>query len=307
MKAKIGIIVLNWNKPDLTIKTIDSLLKIKHSSFSYEIFLVDNGSSDDSLHQLSQNFSSNNLITLLTTNTNLGFVGGNNFAIKQILKENFNYILLINNDVLVDPEFLENLVNASKKNFSLVSPKIYFAPGYEYHLDRYSKKELGQVLWFAGGKMDWANIYGSHIGVDEVDHKQYDSINDNVDFLTGCCLLIKRQVFDQIGLLDERFFMYLEDADFCQRAKKYGFKMAYIPQSKIWHLNAGSSKSGGELHDYFISRNRLLFGFRYAKPKTKLALIKESLIKSFSPTVSKWQKIGIRDFYLNKFGKGSWQ
>ena len=155
--------------------------------------------------------------------------------------------------------------------------------------------------------MDWANIYGSHIGVDQVDNGQYDEINDRVDFLTGCCLLVKRQVFDQIGLLDEKFFMYLEDADFCQRAQKAGFKIAYIPQSKIWHLNAGSSKSGGELHDYFISRNRLLFGFRYAKLKTKFALVKESLIKYFSPTVPKWQKIGIRDFYLNKFNKGSWQ
>ena len=101
--------------------------------------------------------------------------------------------------------------------------------------------------------------------------------------------------------------MYLEDADFCQRAKKAGFKLAYVPEAKIWHINSGSSKTGGDLQNYFLTRNRLLFGFRYAKLKTKLALIKESIIQLFNPSISKWQKIAIRDFYFNKLGKGSWQ
>ena len=101
--------------------------------------------------------------------------------------------------------------------------------------------------------------------------------------------------------------MYLEDADFCQRAKKAGFKLAYVPEAKIWHINSGSSKTGGDLQNYFLTRNRLLFGFRYAKLKTKLALNKESIIQLFNPSISKWQKIAIRDFYFNKLGKGSWQ
>lgn len=304
--TQIALVIINWNKPEMTIDTVKSILKIDSHGFKYKIFLVDNGSSDKSIDIFHQEFSANQNIKLIETHSNLGFAGGNNVAIKHILKENFDQILLINNDVIVDPDFLKNLTKYVDK-YQIVAPKIYFAPGYEYHAQRYKSKEKGHVIWFAGGKMDWNNIYGSHIGVDEVDHGQWDQINDQVDFLTGCCLLINRQVFEKIGFLSEKYFMYLEDADFCHRAKLAGFKMAYIPESKIWHINSGSSKSGGDLHNYFLTRNRLLFGFYYGRLRTKLALLKESLFQLFNPAISKWQKIGIKDFYFQKFNKGSWQ
>lgn len=304
--TNIAIIILNWNKPELTIDTVNSVLKIKHKKFNYQIFLVDNGSSDDSLLIFQQKFKDNPQITLIRNDSNLGFVGGNNAAIKRILKQDYNAILLLNNDVIVDPDFLENL-NKNLSKYSLVSPKIYFAPGFEYHHNRYLKKDRGNVIWFAGGQIDWNNIYGSHIGVDEVDQGQRDKINDKVDFLTGCCLLVDRQVFEKIGFLDNKFFMYLEDADFCQRAKINGFKIAYIPGAKIWHINSGSSKIGGDLQTYFLTRNRLLFGFRYAKFRTKLALIKESCLHLINSKIPQWQKTGIVDFYRQKFDKGSWQ
>ncbi|MFA6361410.1 MAG: glycosyltransferase family 2 protein [Candidatus Shapirobacteria bacterium] len=304
--TKIAIVVLNWNKPQLTLDTINSLIQIKNKSFDFQIFIVDNGSSDNSVKIFKKNFSKNKKIKILETNANLGYVGGNNFGIKFALKNKFGYVLLINNDVLVDPNFLEELIINTDSKFDITAPKIYFAPGYEFHHNRYSKKEIGNVLWFVGGKMDWNNIYGSNVGVDEVDHGQYNQIKTDYDFLTGCCLLIKKEVFQKIGFLDEKYFMYLEDVDFCHRAKLKGFKLAYIPSSKIWHINAGSSKSGGNLHDYFITRNRLIFGFRYAKLKTKFALFRESIRNLFSISSSKWQKKGIIDFYIHKFNKGSW-
>ncbi|NCU31445.1 MAG: glycosyltransferase family 2 protein [Candidatus Moranbacteria bacterium] len=304
--TKVAIIILNWNKPDLSIDTVNSVLKINRKNFNYQIFLVDNGSSDNSVSIFQKEFSSNPKVKIIRNEANLGFVGGNNNAVKQIIKLDFDKILLLNNDVIVDSEFLQQLIKKSSK-YSLLGPKIYFAPGYEYHHNRYSKKERGNVFWFAGGKMDWNNIYGSHIGVDEVDKGQYEQINDKVDFLTGCCLLIDKEVFEKIGFLNEDFFMYLEDADFCQRAKRAGFSLAYIPKSKIWHINSGSSKTGGDLQNYFLTRNRLLFGFRYARLKTKLALIKESIFQLLNPSISKWQKIAIHDFYFKKLGKGSWQ
>ena len=304
--TKIAIVILNWNKPELTINTVNSVLKIKHQKFNYQIFLIDNGSSDNSLTTFQDAYKDNQQVTIVRNDSNLGFVGGNNSAIKHILKQDFDSILLLNNDVIVDPNFLENLVKYRSK-YSLLAPKIYFAPGYEYHHDRYTKKDRGHVIWFAGGQIDWNNIYGSHIGVDEVDQGQRDQINDKVDFLTGCCLLVNRQVFEKIGFLDSKYFMYLEDADFCQRAKNNGFEIAYIPTAKIWHINSGSSKIGGDLQTYFLTRNRLLFGFRYAKIRTKLALIKESFFQLINPKIPKWQKTGIIDFYLQKFSKGSWQ
>jgi GT2 family glycosyltransferase len=305
--VKVAIVVLNWKQPKLTLETIDSLLKIKAKSFDYQIFLIDNGSPDDSVKIFNQKFSKNKKIDVIETGANSGYVGGNNFGIKLALKQNFDYVLLINNDVIVDSLFLENLIIASLNKYSIVGPKIYFAPGYEYHQDWYSKKEIGNVIWSAGGQMDWNNIYGSNIGVDQVDHGQFNQINDQIDFLTGCCLLIKSEVFKKIGFLDEKFFMYLEDVDFCQKAKNEHIPMAYVPDSKIWHVNSGSSKSGGELHDYFITRNRLLFGSRYASLRTKFALFRESIRLLVSSKSSKWKKQGIIDFYIKKLGKGSWQ
>jgi len=304
--TNIAIVILNWQQPQLTIDTIKSLSKIKFKNFNYQIFLLDNNSQDDSFTIFKKEFLNISHIKLIQTGNNLGYVG-NNVGIKKAIKEDFDYVLLINNDVIVDPYFLDELLKGSLLGYDIVGPKIYFAPGFEYHHDWYTKKEIGNVIWSAGGQIDWDNIYGSNIGVDQVDKKQFDFINDKIDFLTGCCLLIKTSVFKQIGLLNDKYFMYLEDMEFCQRAKNNNIKMAYIYKSKIWHVNSGSSKSGGNLHDYFITRNRLIFGFKYARLRTKFALFKESLIQLISNQSSTWKKKGIIDFYFHKFNKGSWQ
>lgn len=305
---KIAIIVLNWKQPDLTIQTIDSLLKINNKAFSYKIFLIDNGSVDDSYEIFQNKYKSNKQIDILKTKSNLGFVGGNNFGIKEVLKNNFEYILLINNDVLVHPDFLQNLTIEleNNKHLGIVGPKIYFAPEHEFHYDRYTKNQRGKVIWSVGGKMDWNNIIGSNLGVDEVDMGQFNQSNSNLDFISGCCMLIKSEIFKKIGLLNDQYFMYLEDVDFCQRAKIAGYGLAFVPNSIIWHINSGSSTSGGALHDYFISRNRLIFGIKFAKTRTKLALIKES-IKILLNSKNKWKQKAVLDFYFRKLGKGSWK
>ncbi len=303
---KISIIVLNWNQPQLTLDTLDSLRKITSNGFKYKIFLIDNNSSDKSFQIFKKKYSKNPNINLIQTDSNLGYVG-NNIGIKKAIKEKYDYILLLNNDVIVDSNFLKYLIEGTNSGYDIVGPKIYFAPGFEYHQDRYSKDELGKVIWSVGGQIDWNNIYGSNIGVNQVDKGQFDKINDQVDFLTGCCLLINANVFKKIGLLDENYFMYLEDLDFCQKAKKNNFKLAYIYKSFIWHLNSGSSKSGGNLHDYFMTRNRLYFGIKNASLRSKFALLRESIKQLFSTNLSKWKKRGIIDFYLGKLNKGSWQ
>jgi len=301
---KIAIIVLNWKQPKLTIETITSLLKIKHNSFNYEIVLVDNGSPDGSIKIFNQEYKNNKLIKILDTKSNLGYAGGNNFGIDYAIKNKFDFIVLLNNDVLVNPNFLEELLKESD-NYDIIGPKIYFAPGFEYHKDRYQRNDLGKVIWSMGGQMDWSNIYGSNIGIDEVDHGQFEKITNKIDFISGCCLMASHQVFKTIGKLDENYFMYLEDVDFCQRAKNAGFKMACIPKSVIWHINSGSTNGPGNLQNYFITRNRIYFAFKYAKPRTKFAILRESLKTLFSK--SKWQRQAVIDLYRNKMNKGSWQ
>jgi len=299
----VAIIILNWKQPQLTVDTIDSVLKIKHSSFKYKIILVDNGSPDNSLEIFKNKYQKNQLIKILDTKGNFGYAGGNNFGIKYALKNKYDYLMVLNNDVLVDQLFTEELVK-ELNNYDIVGPKIYFAPGFEYHKDRYQKKDLGKVIWSMGGIVDWNNIYGSNIDIDEVDHGQFNKINNNIDFISGCCFVAKREVFEKIGNFDEKYFMYLEDVDFCHRAKLNGFTLACIPKSIIWHVNSGSTKGPGHLQNYFITRNRIYFASKFAKLRTKFAIYRESFKFLFK---SKWQRRGVVDFYLKRMEKGSWK
>lgn len=243
-------------------------------------------------------------IVIDNSRVNLGFTGGNNQGIRQALKWGADAVWLLNDDVKVDRDALSELEKSvDDGDVGIVVPKIYFYPGFEFHKDRYSKKELGKVIWYAGGEIDWKNCIGKHRGVDEVDTGQFDKQMET-EFATGCSMLIKKEAIEQVGLLNEKYFMYLEDLDYSLRLKRCGFKIIYQPKALIWHKNAQSSGVGDDLHDYFFTRNRLLFGMTYAPLRTKFALIRESgrLIAGGS----KWQKQGVIDFYLRRFGIGSW-
>lgn len=300
---KTAIIVLNWKQPKLTIDTVNSLLKINPKTIDYQLIIVDNCSGDDSLSVFNKNFRHNKLVKILNTSSNLGYAGGNNFGIDYALKHKFDFITLLNNDVLVDPNFLIELL-AESDNYDILGPKIYFAPGFEFHQDRYQPKDLGKVIWSLGGQMDWNNIYGSNIGIDEVDSGQFSQNVDHLDFISGCCLMAKRQVFETIGKLDENYFMYFEDVDFCHRAKQAGYKMACISKSIIWHLNSGSTKGPGDLQNYFLTRNRIYFAYKYTRLRTKFAIFRESIKILFGQ--SKWQRQAVIDLYLNNLKQGSW-
>lgn len=306
MAKKIALIILNWKQPQLTFDTIESIFKTKNSGFSYHIFIVDNGSPDDSVSQFKAKYKQNNNITILETGDNLGYAGGNNFGLREALRQDFDYILVANNDILVAPDFLQKLFdNSQKYPNAVLTPKIYFAPGFEYHKDRYKKNELGKVIWAVGSRMDWNNIYGTNIGIDEVDHGQYDKIDPKMDFMSGCCFLVPSHILKEVGIFDERYYLYLEDADLTTRIKNTGHQLILVPDSIIWHCNSGSSKPGSSLQDYFISRNRLIFGFTYASIRTKFALFRESIRFLFTGSV--WRRLAVIDFYLHRFGKGSWK
>ena len=299
--GKIAIVILHYKKRDLTIKCLRSVDNLKHN-FSLIKILVDNNSPEP-IEGLEEKFKD---VILLKNSQNLGFAEGNNVGIRYALKNKTDWVLILNNDTTVAPYLLIQLIKQSSliNKSGILGSKIYFAPGYEYHKSRYKQSQRGKVFWYAGGVIDWKNVYCSHRGVDEVDSGQYDKVEET-DFVSGCAMLVKKEVFEKIGLFDPRYFLYLEDVDFCQRAKKAGFKIIYVPQGKVWHYNASSSEVGGSLHDYFITRNRLLFGIKYAPARTKIALLKESFRLLFNGR--SWQKIGVRDFYLRKFGKGSWK
>lgn len=281
-------IVLNWNRKADTLACLASLKKLLVHSFIHHSIVVDNGSTDGSQDAIQKAFPEVECIALVR---NEGFTGGNNAGIRQALAQGAGYVFILNNDTVVDPQVLEELLQAcSDPKVGIASPKIHF------------EKNSQTMIWYAGASIDWENIYGRHRGVDELDTGQYDT-QAETGYCTGCAMLIKKEVFEKIGLFDERFFAYYEDADFSVRAREAGFTLLYVSKAIVFHKNAASSGgTGSALQEYFIPRNRLLFAFKHASLRTRLALFKEALQLISTP-----KRHGIIDFFLGRFGRGSFK
>jgi GT2 family glycosyltransferase len=243
----VYIIILNWNGFKDTIECINSLKKINYNN--YKILLIDNASSNESVKILKSKFPK---IKLIVNKNNLGFSGGCNVGIKYALEDNADYVLLLNNDTYVDKNFLSELIKVStlNKNIGVISPFIYYAD---------NPKEI----WSSGSFLNRNNTWPFR---DDNQHKQdigqYKKLR-YVEFITGCSMLIKRKVFDTIGFYNDEYFLYFEDMDFCIRARKKGFKLCTVPQSKVWHKIGQSSKNKEKLYiRYYFIRNIILF-YRY--------------------------------------------
>lgn len=299
---KVFISIVHYNNTTATINCLESLGKTVIQGFELGILVIDNGSKENfELKKKSDN------TTIIRSDKNLGFSGGQNKGIQCAIDAGAEYVVVLNNDTVVDKDFIIELLRVcnTQKDISVVCPKIYYAPGSEFHKDRYKKEHLGKVIWYAGARIDLENVVGVHFGVDAVDMGQFDETKET-DIATGCCMMVKREVFEKIGKFDERYFMYYEDADFSLRVKKAGYRIFFAPKAVIWHENASSGGgSGSELQDYYISRNRLLFGIKYATLKTKLSLIKEAV--TLLSHGRKWQRQGVKDYLLQRLGKGTYK
>ncbi len=297
----VAISILNFNgdtETDALLESIDSLFL---GNIALTVYVLDNGSKAAYVQKKQyQHF----VLVLLREQRNLGFSGGHNKVIHRAMQDGSDYIMVLNNDTILAEDLLRVLLKTAKdtERVGMVVPKIYFGAGSEYHKERYKREELGKVIWYAGGLIDWKNVLASHRGVDEVDRGQYDKTVET-DFATGCCMLLSSGVIKRLGLFDERYFLYFEDSDLSERVKRSGLRIVYEPRAVLWHANAASTGgSGSSLQDYYISRNRMLFGFSYAPLRSKIALFRESLglLQHGRPM----QKRGIMDFYLRRFGKG---
>lgn len=239
----VSIIVLNWNSYDDTRECLLSLQGITYPN--HDTIVVDNGSEDDSYKRLKSALGGK--VEFIRNSHNAGFTGGNNVAIRSALARGSDYVLLLNNDTIVDPEFLRELVRYAEQHpdVGILGPKIYYY-------------ESPNTIWFAGGRFNWVKVGISSFGKDRSDSPQYDLVKE-VGFVSGCAMLIKRAVIEKVGMLDEDFFNYAEDLDLCFRAKSMGFRIVVIPRSKVWHkISKGMGGTYSPSYLYFQSRNRLL-------------------------------------------------
>ncbi len=238
---KIYIILLNWNGCKDTRECLRSLEKAGPEG--REILIVDNGSTDDSVKVLKKEFPK---IKILETGKNLGYTGGMNAGIKYALAEDAGYIILLNNDTVVDPLFAEELVKAAKKEkkAGLLCSKIYF----------YANPN---VISYAGAGFNELLGWGRQRGYNETESNQYNRLEETKR-PSGCSLLVTPKFIESVGLLDEDLFCYSEDTDWGLRARAAGFKVLFVPASKVWHKEAVSTGGAASaLSLYYNVRNTL--------------------------------------------------
>ncbi len=294
-------IIVHYNNAKDTRECVDSLLLTQEDSCKNDIIVVDNGSLETFALTKKQREAG---VTLIRSEANIGFTGGNNLGISHA-REHFDpdFFLLLNNDTTVEPNFLQELCELAKnaEKPGLITPKIYFQKGNEFHKEQYKKSQLGKIFWYAGGSIDWRNLLAFHRGVDEFDYGQFDS-QESYEFASACCVLIPRQVIETVGLLDKNFFLYFEDTDYSMRVKKAGFDLLFAPKSVIYHKNAGASGgAGAPTSVYYQSRNRLLFFMRHGNWRQRATALQ--LLLRYLSTGNKYERKAVIDFIFGRFGK----
>ena len=224
-EPKIAIIIINWNTYQLTFNCLKSLKACTYKNKT--IFLVDNGSKDGSGDKIAFEFPD---INFIKNEINEGFTGANNKALKVILKQNFDYVLLLNNDTEVKPNFL-SLLEArmdSDQNLAATQPLILDFPN-------------KNTIWNGGGSFN--SFFGlSKTRYNGLIYKPQLKIETFTEWISGCCILVKIEVIKEVGLLDNRFFAYFEDVDWSIRMTKLGYKLGVVPKSIIYHQSSGSTK-----------------------------------------------------------------
>jgi len=242
MAPTVAVVVLNWNGRRDTLACLASLSQLNCPVVR---IVVDNGSTDGSVSSIRKEFPS---VIVIEIPQNLGYTGGNNVGLERALAEGVDYVLLLNNDTKVAPDLVRLLVDAAEKDPSvgIAGPTIYY----------YDDPE---TIWSAGGAIDWDRGSTSMVGLNERDEGQFSIASREVNFVTGCAMLVKRSVLEKVGLLDDRFFAYYEDAEWCVRARRAGFKIVHVPTAKVWHKISPEAQTDSPTVLYYMARNRLLF------------------------------------------------
>jgi GT2 family glycosyltransferase len=266
MTPRVFIIILNWNGKEDTAECIESVTHIDYSNF--EIFVIDNDSSDDSVEYLEKRYPN---ITIIKNKRNLGFAEGNNIGIRRAMDAGTDYVLLLNNDTAVDRNFLRELVDRveQQNDVGFAGPKIYFQ----------DCEGRSDIIYSAGAQFDLYKGISTLIGLGEVDRWQYEDTRD-VDSLTGCCLLVSKRLIHNVGLLDPAFFTYWEEADWCIRGHKAGYRSLYVPASIIWH-KVGASDPGSVQRKYYMIRNMFWFLRKNATKKQQISSLFYFLLYQF--------------------------
>ena len=285
MVNRIFAIIVNYRQPALTEEAVASL-ESQCGESPVSVVVVDNGSADGSLERLRKSCSA---CMVLDAGGNLGFSGGNNVGIRYALEHGAEYILLLNNDAAVERGAVEALLAAA-------GPRTIAAPKIVYDSDP-------SRVWYGGGHVSRRRGGFYH----DTDAASADFARD-VDFASGCCVLVPTAFFQECGLLDERFFLYCEDAELCLRATRAGYRIRYEPRAVVRHKVSAST--GGEcspISVYYGTRNRLMLLSQYRFPVAAFAYVLATrLVKLLSFPIHPAERYvlpGILDWLAGRTGR----
>lgn len=238
----VTTIIVNWK---LKEETCICLRSIAGLDFPCRVIVVDNGSQDGSVDYIRERFPK---VELLELPTNLGFAAACNRAIEHALKNNdCQYIFILNNDTIIQNHALAELIEVAEAHLEvgIFGPKIYYL-------------DDPQIIWYAGARRRWGVLAAAETGRGSLDRGQFRELR-SVDYIFGTGMLIRKNVFDKIGLFDEKFFLYLEDLDFCLRAQNAGFDLLFVPQAHIWHMVSASTSNNNVMRRYHLVKSTVHF------------------------------------------------
>lgn len=303
-QPRVIFVLLNWNQGQMTIECLDSMKDLVYSN--YQVVIVDNGSTDGSAALIRARFPQH---IVLENKSNLGYSEGNNVGIRYALEQECDYIFLLNNDTYVDPCMLHELVQAAEADprAGITGPTMFYA-------------EPRDVLWGGENTVSFQKSSITRKYMNEV--VPPDALNGEpveTGYIDSCAVLVKKAVFEKIGLMDSKFFINFDDVDLNFRARRAGYKIYYVPRARMWHRVSAAMGVGSPATTYYMTRNSLLFFTRHAPGLRKASAFLQILWRT-TRTVGAWTLLpkyrepsyrrrraanlyGLRDFFLGRFGR----
>ncbi|MBN1139595.1 MAG: glycosyltransferase family 2 protein [Anaerolineae bacterium] len=256
----VYVMLLNWNDAPNTLACLHSIYELDYPNF--RVLVVDNGSTDGSDQAIQQAYGEEpTRIEFIANGQNLGFAGGANVGLEHARRQKADYVFFVNNDTILDKSLLRELVRAAegRPQAGLLTPKIYY----------YDDPTL---VWSAGARWVLFPPRVKMIGLRKRDGPRYDLLRQ-VEYATGCALLIRREVLDTVGGFDPIYWpIYHEDYDYCARVTKAGWEIWYVPTARMWHKDARSQRGSGT-KAFNLGKNIVPFYMRHGRPpRLSLAL-----------------------------------
>lgn len=289
-------VILNTNRRDDTLECLASLGRSTYER--QRAIVLDNGSLDGSVEAVRSSFPGVRIVELAE---NLGYAGNNNVGITLALDGKADWILVLNEDTILAPECLEAMVVAgnSDRRIGIVGPLVY-------HFD------TPELIQSAGGRLDcfWT---ASHIAQNEKDQGLFPDVRD-VDWISGCCIMVRREVIQDVGPIDERFFYYWEETEWCIRARRAGWRIVHAPGAKLWHKGVQLNYKPSPSVTYYATRNRLLTLSKHRAPLYVRLIAWAGLVRTLASWTlrPKWKHLrkhrnalrrGLSDYLAGRWGE----